>query len=220
MTRLGLIVMVLISAACAKGSRGAQGAERGDCRSGENKCDDGLVCLSNVCVRPPGADCQLVAETVTSFDLGNYAEPEERAPLVAKYKAACETAHVTKEEGQCLDKATDKWAAGQCAPKMFPQSAASKADCKAVIARIEEATKPQVQGLDQPQMKQWFETTIRVMQQSCEQDMWPDGLKKCILTAQAQPGVDAMQTCNGQMPPALQGKLQERLQTAMHEQMK
>jgi hypothetical protein len=38
--------------------------------------------------------------------------------------------------------------------------------------------------------------------------------------AQAQQTADAMQACNQEMPPALQQKLQDRLQTAMREQMK
>lgn len=221
MHRLAVVVMVL-AIGCAKDGRGAAGTERGDCRGGDkNKCDPGLLCLSNLCVRPPAADCGMVSETLASLDLGNYAEPEERAPVVAKYKAACEKAHISKEEGECLDKAKDKWAAGQCAPRMFPEmSSTNTGDCKQVVAKVEAAMKGQVQGLDQPNMVQWLATTMRVMQQSCEEDAWPDALKKCILTAQATPGVDAMQICNQQFPPALQSKLQERLQTAMREQMK
>jgi|MudIll2142460700_1097286.scaffolds.fasta_scaffold02643_3 hypothetical protein len=222
MSRFALVVMVL-AAGCAKdGARGTPGKERGDCRAQDkDKCDPGLLCLSNLCVRPPAADCTMVAETVASLELGNYAEPEDRAPVVTKYKAACEKAYVSKEEGECLDKARDKWSAGQCAPRMFPEMASTNSgDCKQVVARVEAALQSQMQGLDNPQQKQWFDITLRVMQQSCEQDAWPDALKKCILTTQAGQGVDAMQTCNQQFPPALQSKLQERLQTAMREQMK
>src|SRR5437660_356176 len=71
------------------------GKERADCRP-DKTCDPGLLCLSNLCVRPPAADCQLVAEELASLDLGNYAEPEDRAPVVAKHKARCETEHVSK----------------------------------------------------------------------------------------------------------------------------
>lgn len=212
--------MAVMLAACAQSggsSRGAMGAERGDCRGAEPKCDNGLLCLSNLCVRPPPADCTMVAETIASFELGNYAEPEERAPVVAKYKASCEKAYVSKEAGECIDKARDKWTASQCAPRMFPELAASKGDCKAVVARIENAVRTQMGGTD-PQTQSWFATTMRVMQQSCEEDAWPDTLKKCILSTQDVPGVDAMQTCNQQMPPALQTKLQERMQTAMRQQ--
>ena len=217
MGRFLLVAMVLVGCAKSSGSRGVVGAERGDCRAAEPKCESGLLCLSNVCVRPPPADCTNVAETFASFDLGNYAEPEERAPVVAKYKAACEKVYVSKEEGECIDKARDKWTAEQCAPKMFPPSG-NKGDCKQVVARISNALQGQLQNANDPSMKQWFDTTLSVMQQSCEQDGWPEPLKKCILSTQDVTGVDAMQTCNGQMPPALQAKLQQRMQTAMQEQ--
>lgn len=210
-----------LAVGCANG-RGAAGKERGDCRGGDDradKCDPGLLCLSNLCVRPPAADCAMVSETLASLDLGNYAEPEERAPVVAKYKTACEKTHVSKEEGECLDKAQDKWTAGQCAPRMFPEMS-NQGDCKQVVAKVEAAMKGEMQNLDQPNMAQWLATSVRVMLQSCEEDRWPDALKKCILMSQTAPGVDAMQTCNQQFPPALQSKLQERLQTAMREQMK
>jgi hypothetical protein len=214
-----IAVAILLLVGCSQ-SRGTPGEERADCRAGDkDKCNAGLLCLSNVCVRPPPADCQSVAESLASFDLGNYAEPEERAPVVAKYRSQCEKAYVTKEQGECLDKATDKWAAGQCAPKMFPEMASTNnGDCKKVVERVQAAIKDQIQTAD-PQMAKWFETTMTIMQQSCEQDAWPDSLKKCILTAQATPGVDAMQSCNQQMPPGLQTKLQERLTAAMQQQM-
>lgn len=218
--RFVLVAMIFVGCAKGGGSRGAAGMERGDCRTTEPKCETGLLCLSNLCVRPPPADCTGVAETLASLDLGNYAEPEERAPVVAKYKAACDKAYISKEEGECIDKATDKWSAGQCAPRMFPeQASANKGDCKPVVARLGNALQGQLQNTNDPSMKHWLDTTLSVMQQSCEEDAWPDALKKCILSTQDVPGVDAMQTCNQQMPPALQTKLQERLQTAMREQM-
>ena len=212
-----LVLAVLVG--CSGGGRGTPGTERADCNAG--KCNTGLLCLSNVCVRPPPADCTVVAETIASMELGNYAEPEERAPVVAKYKSACDKAYVSKEEGECIDKARDKWSAGQCAPRMFPEMAASKnGDCKKVVLRVESAMKQQMQNMQDPQMQQWFKTTLSVMQQSCEEDKWPDELKKCIIEAKGDLGTDAMQQCNQQFPPALQQKLQERLAEAMRQQQR
>lgn len=213
--------MVMVLVGCAKGGgRGDVGKERGDCRTDEHMpCDPGLLCLSNLCVKPPPADCAAIGETLASMDLGNYAEPEERGPVVAKYKAACAKTYVSKEEGKCIDEAKDKWSAGQCAPRMFPELASSNTgNCKQVVAKIESALKGTMQNMDQPNMQQWLATMTRVMQQSCEQDAWPDDLKKCILM-QTSATADAMQACNQQFPPALQTKLQERLTTAMREQM-
>ena len=67
---------------------------------------------------PPG-DCAPVAEALASIELGNYAEPDDRAPVVGKHREACEAAHVTKAEGTCLAAATDKWTAARCSPRMF-----------------------------------------------------------------------------------------------------
>jgi hypothetical protein len=218
MLRFGLVVILL--AGCTRGGHGEQGKERGDCRAGSaNVCDPGLLCLSNLCVRPPPADCTMVGETLASIDLGNYAEPEDRAPIVAKYKAACDKAHVSKEEGECFDKAKDKWSAAQCATRMFPEMASTNSsDCKKVVEKVEAAIKAMPQ--QDPQLVQWQHTLGRVMKESCEQDAWPDAMKQCILMAEIQRGADAMQACNQQMPPALQNKLQQRLQTAMQEQTK
>jgi hypothetical protein len=219
MLRLGLVVILL--AGCARGGHGEQGKERGDCRAGSaNMCDPGLLCLSNLCVRPPPADCTVVADQLASMDLGNYAEPEERAPIVAKYKAACDKAHVSKEEGECLDKAKDKWSAAQCATRMFPELASNNSgDCKKVVAKLEAAMRTAQEGsAETPQLAQWQQTIARVMKESCEQDAWPDAMKQCVLLAEVKQGADAMQTCNQQMPPALQTKLSQRLQTAMQEQ--
>ncbi|HLL25095.1 MAG TPA: hypothetical protein VK427_23330 [Kofleriaceae bacterium] len=214
MHRLAILVLVF---ACSKPDRGTPGAERGGCRTGSSAaCEPGLLCLSNICVRPPPADCAAVGETLASLDLGNYAEPEERAPVVAKYKAACAAANVSKEQGACLDNAADKWSAAQCAPHMFPELASTDTrNCSPVVERLETMLKGQVKGLDAPQMKQWLDTTLRVMRESCEQDAWPDAVKQCILAAPASPDGDALQTCNTQFPPALQAKLQARLQTAI-----
>ncbi len=64
-------------------------------------------------------DCLLVGEIFAALELGNYAEPENRDPVVAKYKTACERAGVTKEQGECVvAHKTDKASAAACVPKM------------------------------------------------------------------------------------------------------
>ncbi|MEO8700971.1 MAG: hypothetical protein ABI867_13065 [Kofleriaceae bacterium] len=203
--------------------RGEAGKERADCRSGSGSgsgsaCDPGLLCLSNVCVKPPPADCTLIGNALASIDLGNYADLEDRAPVVAKYKAQCEQAYVTKEEGQCIVKARDQWSASQCAPKLFPQLAAGSGsgDCVKVRDKIRAAyNAQQVASFNsQPSTAKWFELTMQVVQQSCEQDGWPDAVKQCILAGTAN-NPNALQACNQTMPPALQQKLQDRMVAAM-----
>jgi hypothetical protein len=97
------------------------GVERSTCRP-DRTCDPGLLCLSDLCVRPPPADCDAVAEQLASIDLGNYAEPEDRAPVIARYKAACAAALISREEAQCIDRARDRSSAALCAPRMTAMS--------------------------------------------------------------------------------------------------
>ena len=214
----GSLVLCVILLGCQRVpsvSGGTAGHERGDCRP-DKSCEPGLICLSNLCVRPPPADCQAVADQLASIDLGNYAEPEDRAPVVAKYKAACDAALVSKEEAQCLDKARDKWSAGRCVPRMFPELAStSTGDCAAVVAKTKAVMAKQAAYLNDPKMKAWFDRTMAVMQESCEQDQWPDLLKQCMLASDSTTAT--AQNCNQQMPPALQEKMQARMTKAMQE---
>ncbi|HEX3759967.1 MAG TPA: hypothetical protein VHW23_14730 [Kofleriaceae bacterium] len=213
MASLALAGMASFAIGCRGGREVEPGHERGDCRP-DHSCDVGLLCLSNLCVRPPPADCKDVGEQLASIELGNYAEPETRAPVVARYQAACDAAVMSREEQLCLDRARDRWSAAQCAPRLFPDLAASSAgDCAAIIVRVRTAMQNQASQLGDPQTKAWFDRTMSVMQESCEQDHWPDSLKKCML---AGDGLAALtQACSRQAPPALQQRLQERLNQAM-----
>ncbi len=198
----------------AVSSRSLAGHERGDCRP-DQSCDPGLVCLSNVCVRPPPADCQLIADQLASMELGNYAEVEVRAPVVANYKAACEKAYITKEEGGCLDKAHDKWSAAQCAPRMFPEMASSNTgDCVDVATRLRTLMTKRAADITDPKMKAMYDGAITEIQRSCEQDQWPDALKKCVIGS-GDTGRDPMQQCNAQLSPGLQQRLQDRMMKLM-----
>jgi hypothetical protein len=196
------------------GDRADLGHERQDCRA-DKTCEPGLWCLSNLCVRPPGADCKLVAEELASIDLGNYAEPETREPVVAKYKDQCDKLMISKDEGACLDKAHDRWAAAQCVPRLFPDMASTSSnDCKLIGAKIKAAIEKQANYVNNPQMKPWFDTTIKVVTESCEKDAWPDALKKCVLAADAPQNPMYFQNCTTQMPPTLQQQLQQRMNDA------
>jgi hypothetical protein len=178
-----------------------------------------LVCLFAVtCDRrqeepapPPPADCKAVGDVLAAFDVGNYATVEQRAPVAATYRADCERQHVTQAEGACLDKATDKWSAAQCVPRLFPDLASSNSsDCAEIVKKTKSTLEKQAAYVNDPAMKGWFERTMAVMQQSCEDDHWPDALKKCMLGPNAA-------ACNAQMPAALQKKLQDRMVAAMKE---
>lgn len=179
-----------------------------------------VLCLVGLgCRRPPPAECEPVADQLASIELGNYAEPEARRPIVAKYKAACHAARVSREEAQCIDQAHDRWSAGQCVPRMFPELASSSTgDCAATVAKTKAMMATQAAYLSGPNTKKWFDLSMQIMQQSCEDDRWPDALKTCVLASDGTPA--AMQACNQQMPPALQQALQGRLTKAMQAQQR
>ncbi len=69
----------------------------------------------------------------------------------ARYKAACETARLSREEQQCLDRPRDRWSAARCAPRMFPDLASSPTgDCAAIVARVRAAMQNQASYLGDP----------------------------------------------------------------------
>jgi hypothetical protein len=226
MLRHGSVLVCLLLAACQRdqtatpgpsqigpnADRSALGRERNDCRA-DKTCDPGLLCLSNLCVKPPPADCTVVAETFASFELGNYADPEERAPLVSKFKAECEKVYVTKEEGKCLDDARDKWSAAQCVPRMFPELAAKSTtgDCAQVAASFRTSIAQQMPQTD-PQTKAMVDAMIGAIHASCDEDQWPGVVVQCYLASNS---MDAIQKCDSATPPALKQKIQNRVMAAM-----
>jgi hypothetical protein len=233
MNRIAFVLAVSVLAGCQSGKSsngdstasggprtGALGKERSDCRP-DRTCDTGLLCLSNLCVRPPPADCAAVGETLASLDLGNYAPVEERGPVVAKYKDRCEKAYVTKEQGQCLDKVKDKWMAGQCAPDLYPDLAETRnGECGQLTDKLTAAiTRLQGRYWEQnPQMKKYMEASMRAYLESCTEDKWPDGLKKCVLGTDLGQYANAQSmppACNNHMVPELMQKLQTRISEAV-----
>ena len=53
-----------------------------------------------------GVDCRLIAQTLTSLELGNYAEPEERGPRERTIAELCVRARLTRTDAECLLGAT------------------------------------------------------------------------------------------------------------------
>lgn len=89
------------------------GQERGDCRP-DRSCDPGLTCLSNLCVRPPPADCAKVAEALGPIFLDNYTPREERDRFAADVRRECESASFTREDGECLSRAKSRQDINAC----------------------------------------------------------------------------------------------------------
>ncbi len=101
-------------------------------------------------------------------------------------------------------------------PEGDPAPVSRPIDCATVAAAIR-ATYTDAQKASfasEPKMARWFETTQRIVRESCELDRWPEAVKKCAVDAkQADP--NALAACNQTMPAELQQKMQDRLVAAM-----
>ncbi|MCB9561804.1 MAG: hypothetical protein H6708_15480 [Kofleriaceae bacterium] len=156
----------------------AAGTERGACY-GNGTCNDGLVCLSELCVRPPGADCAAVATKLASMMLGNYAPRDERDAYLADTRAACEAAHLTKEDGACLLDAPHRNALGRC-PHLV-----GVGDCAAIVAKLQ-ALKP-AGAVDQ-----FRATTADRLASRCKNEIPSKIFEACVLKAQT---IDDLDRC-------------------------
>ena len=73
--------------------------------------------------RPEGplADCAMIAEVLTSFELGNYAPIEERRRRLPEWRAKCEAEAPSKADGDCIINAKTVEELRFCPkPIMFP----------------------------------------------------------------------------------------------------
>jgi len=179
------VVFVIIVAAvgCSKsGSTTAPGAgpgkERGACY-GNGTCDQGLVCLSDLCVAPPGADCAAVAEHLGGLLLGNYAPKGERATFLAEVQADCAKVKLTKEDGDCLLRAEGRQAIGGCPHPL------GVGDCAAIVAHLKTL-------LPQNGTDQWLVTPADRLIARCKNEVPSKGLEICVLAATK---VDQVEHC-------------------------
>ncbi len=134
--RLALILVVL--AACGRRSSDdgdeiekqyADGTERGDCY-GNGTCNDGLVCMSNLCVRPPGADCDAVVKHLGALLLDNYTPKPERDRFATETLAECVDAKLSQADGQCLLDAKHRNLLSKC-PRVI-----GVGDCASIVLYV------------------------------------------------------------------------------------
>lgn len=163
---------------------------------------------------PPGprGDCAAAADYFAALELGNYAEPDARAPVVASYKDACDDAQLTVAEVACVKAAGDTWTAKACAPRAFPELADSHDDgaCKQLVDKLRASM---LGGLD-PSLKAWGAKELDIEETACVEDGWPDALKACMLAGSGGG------PCKAGLPAGLQRELQARLQTAFDQDFK
>jgi hypothetical protein len=131
---LSALAIVAALAGCGgrehEGTPVAAGQERGACRP-DRGCDPGLTCLSELCVRTPGADCAKVGEALAYLLLDNYAPAEERAGLRADVARQCEEQHLSVDDGACLIRARDRGELRAC-PRLV-----GLGDCARITAHLD-----------------------------------------------------------------------------------
>jgi hypothetical protein len=212
-----IVVAALAASSCSRAP--AAGSERGPCRAGK-ACDPGLTCLSDVCVRPPPADCGAVAEALAAITVGNYAPRDERAKAVGDLRATCEKARLSADEGKCIIAAKGRFALSKCPRPLLPGLADLAKDpsgCHAVAAHMEEIGKAQMDGMP-PAMRAVLPRLIEVVESSCTDEAWSDEVKGCLLEAspQVKTSVDG---CMKKMSSVQRRKFQDRVMAVVQEVM-
>jgi hypothetical protein len=171
-----LVLAVLLSAcnASSSTSRPPDGKERGACY-GNGTCDDGLTCLSSLCVRPPGADCAQIADKLSSLMLGNYAEAGARDGYVSATRAECEAANVSKDDGACILAATTRNQLLRC------KTIVGAGDCTAITGKLK----------DLPGQDQFRTSTADELAARCKNELPSKGLEACVMAAKKVSDLDA-----------------------------
>ena len=152
------------------------------------------------------ATCEDVGVNLAAIDLGNYAEQDKLAPVVAKYRTQCVKLKLTKAERQCVFESADRPSITWCAPRMMPSAQVALVDvrecpdiAKQMRVRTEQA---------QPGQNIWPKQ-LAAMQASCEQDRWTVPFRECVNAVPFPTYVDAY--CGNAAPLPLRKKLQDRL---------
>jgi hypothetical protein len=131
----------------------------------------------------PEPTCRLAAESLVSFELGNYAEPEEREPRVAKEEKRCIAAKLTRDDRQCLIDSNDRASFAYCAPALFPddaQNAVGAETCTGVGAQIRKNIQNYVQQTNANlQSQQIWDRQGRAAIEACKTDRWNPQMAQC-----------------------------------------
>jgi len=135
-SKLGLVAVIGAALSAAAGCKKpatpgpAAGVERGPCRP-DSSCDPGLTCLSQLCVRPPPADCAKVAEQLSYLLLDNYAPRDQRDQFLAETRRQCEAEHLAERDGDCLIAARSRADLRDCPHPL------GIGDCRKIEAHLE-----------------------------------------------------------------------------------
>ena len=182
MTRTSLVTALAIAIAVGAGAckkphesaapaGAAIGTERGDCRP-DRSCDPGLVCLSNLCVKPPPADCAKVGEALGFIFLDNYTPREERAGFLAEVNRQCAAANLSREDGECLANAKTRTDLRNCPHPI------GLGDCKKISAHADDLRTRD--GVDA-----YLVTGADRLIERCRTEVPSLAFERCVLAAKA-----------------------------------
>jgi hypothetical protein len=184
MRTVGILWVVLLAGACTKASSDTTGKERGACY-GNGTCDQGLQCLSQVCVRPPPADCDKVAAKLAGYRLGNYAPREERDAALATLAQQCADAQLSEDEGACILNAKGRLELAGCPRPLLEELAPDKTGCAEAAQSIVNAlTASMGQAPDmRAKIERVTPEALAALTGSCVDDRWPKELVRCTAIA-------------------------------------
>jgi hypothetical protein len=132
------------------------------------------------------ADCALVGSVVASTEVGNYAEPSERAPVIAKYTAACEAQKLDQPTRTCIAEQGDKASIAYCAPTIVPDTKIeiiAATECDAIIKGTNEQMSKRI-AFDYE--RKWWEPRAEAYLASCKKDRWTRPFADCVKLSQPQ----------------------------------
>jgi len=123
--------------------------------------------------------CATVGEALAAIELGNYADPNELAPAIARGTARCEQLALDPATIACVIDQTDRPSIAYCAPTMFPGEApriVEPRECEAQIAEIARRTsaRSRIDG-----ERRWWEARSAGYLQSCRTDRWTHAFAEC-----------------------------------------
>ena len=151
------------------------------------------------------ATCEDVGVNLAALELGNYAEQDKLAPVVAKYRGQCAKLKLTKGERQCAFESTDRPSVTWCAPRIMPGAQVALVEPRECIDITKQMRLRTEQA--QPGQNGW-QKQLAAMQASCEQDRWTVPFRDCVNSVPFPTYVDSY--CGNAAPAPLRKKLQDR----------
>lgn len=171
MQRIAVVLALALAAVACSKKGPKEGTERGPCY-GNKTCNDGLICLSDLCVRPPPADCEKVVEKLGFLTLDNWAPRKQREELRAQLLPACQKANLSEKDGDCILQAKHKRDLKKCKKPLV------LGDCKRMIAHLRS-----IAAKDPKLSEELSKESDATLLRECEKTMATKVDEACVLGA-------------------------------------